>query len=228
MTNLNKAITGTDMDSMAIEEIVKATWNDGAPTASFNNAAQVWSVSPILVTPLPPSACLPSSHFGPSHTSLYAHAQAVTTAEMSTPVSLYRTGTHRTLPCDTQCTCPRVCLHNGHTSADHTFFWDSMKPEGGGEPSGKLMEAITSGFGSFEEFSKQFKTAAVTQFGSGWAWLVTDSAGSLSVVKTPNAETPIASGTGVRHCPFRCGPLDRVIPQHKPCVLSMLQWRVDH
>lgn len=81
--------------------------------------------------------------------------------------------------------------------ADHTFFWDSMKAEGGGEPCGKLMEAITSSFGSFDEFSTKFKTAAVTQFGSGWAWLVTDSEGALSVVKTPNAETPIASGPGV-------------------------------
>lgn len=73
-----------------------------------------------------------------------------------------------------------------------------MKPEGGGAPSGKLLESINTAFGSFEEFSKQFKTAAVTQFGSGWAWLVADAAGALSVVKTPNAETPIASGAGVR------------------------------
>lgn len=69
-----------------------------------------------------------------------------------------------------------------------------MKPNGGGQPTGALAEAIKRDFGSFEEFVTQFKAAGATQFGSGWAWLVSDSSGKLSVCKTPNAVTPIAEG----------------------------------
>jgi superoxide dismutase, Fe-Mn family len=68
-----------------------------------------------------------------------------------------------------------------------------MAPNAGGAPSGKVADAITASFGSFDEFSKQFKAAGATQFGSGWAWLVTDKAGKLSVTKSPNAETPIVT-----------------------------------
>ncbi len=73
---------------------------------------------------------------------------------------------------------------------NHTFFWHSMRPNGGGSPTGKLLEKITADFGSFDAFKTQFADAAKTQFGSGWAWLVLD-AGKLKVVKTPNAETPL-------------------------------------
>ncbi len=73
---------------------------------------------------------------------------------------------------------------------NHTFFWNSMKPNGGGAPTGKLLEKLTADFGSFDAFKTQFADAAKTQFGSGWAWLVLD-AGKLKVVKTPNAETPL-------------------------------------
>jgi Fe-Mn family superoxide dismutase len=73
---------------------------------------------------------------------------------------------------------------------NHTFFWHSMRPGGGGQPSGKLLERITTDFGSFDAFKTQFADAAKTQFGSGWAWLVQEG-GKLKVIKTPNAETPI-------------------------------------
>jgi Fe-Mn family superoxide dismutase len=73
---------------------------------------------------------------------------------------------------------------------NHTFYWNSMKPNGGGEPTGVLAEKINASFGSFENFKKEFTTAATTQFGSGWAWLVQDASGALKVVKTGNAETP--------------------------------------
>ena len=74
-----------------------------------------------------------------------------------------------------------------------------MCPNGGGEPSGKIGDAIKSSFGSYDEFAKQFKAAGATQFGSGWAWLVTDPAGKLSVTKSPNAETPlVVEHEGVR------------------------------
>ncbi len=73
---------------------------------------------------------------------------------------------------------------------NHTFFWNSMRPNGGGAPTGKLLEKLTADFGSFDAFKTQFADAAKTQFGSGWAWLVLDG-GKLKVVKTPNAETPL-------------------------------------
>ncbi len=77
---------------------------------------------------------------------------------------------------------------------NHTFYWHSMKPSGGGEPMGKIAEKINSDFGSFEKFVEEFKTAATTQFGSGWAWLVLEANGRLAVTKTANADTPLVHG----------------------------------
>lgn len=73
---------------------------------------------------------------------------------------------------------------------NHTFFWYSIKPNGGGKPSGKMLEQLNKDFGSFENFTTEFKQAAVSQFGSGWAWLVWHE-DKLQIVKTANAETPI-------------------------------------
>lgn len=76
---------------------------------------------------------------------------------------------------------------------NHTFFWNSMKPLGGGAPSGDLAAALTRDFGSVEAFKQQFITAAVSQFGSGWAWLVVKN-GKLEVTKTANADLPMKHG----------------------------------
>ncbi len=76
---------------------------------------------------------------------------------------------------------------------NHTFFWHSLKPSGGGEPSSELAEKIKAAFGSCDKFKEEFKNAAATQFGSGWAWLVKDG-DTLKVIKTPNAENPLAHG----------------------------------
>lgn len=76
---------------------------------------------------------------------------------------------------------------------NHTFFWNSLKPAGGGAPSGELAARIDAAFGSFDKFKEAFSTAAATQFGSGWAWLV-EEAGTLKVTKTPNAEDPLVHG----------------------------------
>ncbi len=78
---------------------------------------------------------------------------------------------------------------------NHTFFWSSMKPGGGGQPTGELAKAIEKDFGSFDQFKQQFADAAVTQFGSGWAWLVLDG-GTLKVTKTANADLPMKHGQG--------------------------------
>ncbi|WP_427157051.1 superoxide dismutase [Aliinostoc sp. HNIBRCY26] len=76
---------------------------------------------------------------------------------------------------------------------NHTFFWNSLKPAGGGAPTGDLAARINQDFGSFDKFKEEFSNAAATQFGSGWAWLV-DDGGTLKVIKTPNAENPLAHG----------------------------------
>jgi Fe-Mn family superoxide dismutase len=76
---------------------------------------------------------------------------------------------------------------------NHTFFWNSMKPNGGGAPTGAVAKAIDASFGSYDNFKKEFSNAAMTQFGSGWAWLVADK-GQLKIAKTPNAETPLTTG----------------------------------
>jgi superoxide dismutase, Fe-Mn family len=76
---------------------------------------------------------------------------------------------------------------------NHTFFWKSMKPNGGGAPTGELAAKINADFGSFDQFKTDFKAAATTQFGSGWAWLVNDG-GKLKITKTGNAENPLVHG----------------------------------
>jgi superoxide dismutase, Fe-Mn family len=83
--------------------------------------------------------------------------------------------------------------NNGGGHFNHTLFWESMSPGGGGEPSGDLATAIDGAFGSFSDFQGQLKDAGVNQFGSGWAWLVLDG-GALAVVSTPNQDNPISDG----------------------------------
>jgi Fe-Mn family superoxide dismutase len=77
---------------------------------------------------------------------------------------------------------------------NHTFYWNSLKPNGGGQPTGALAEAINKTFGSFEKFKEEFTKCAVTTFGSGWAWLVKNADGSLALVSTSNAATPLTNG----------------------------------
>ena len=76
---------------------------------------------------------------------------------------------------------------------NHTFYWHSMKPNGGGPPTGAIAEKIKADFGSYDKFAEEFKNAGATQFGSGWAWLIVKN-GKLEVMKTSNADTPIAHG----------------------------------
>lgn len=114
VTNLNNLISGTEFESLSLEEIVMKSSG-----GIFNNAAQVWN---------------------------------------------------------------------------HTFYWHCMRPNGGGEPTGALRAAIDQAFGSFDAFKEAFAKCAVTTFGSGWAWLVKNQDGSLALVSTSNAATPLTSG----------------------------------
>lgn len=77
---------------------------------------------------------------------------------------------------------------------NHTFYWNSMKPNGGGKPTGAIAAKIDADFGSYEKFVELFTAAATTQFGSGWAWLVVGADGKLAITKTGNADTPIVHG----------------------------------
>ena len=77
---------------------------------------------------------------------------------------------------------------------NHTFYWNCLSPNGGGEPSGALADAINNTFGSFEQFKEDFTAACVTNFGSGWTWLVKNSSGALEIVKTSNAGCPLTDG----------------------------------
>ena len=74
---------------------------------------------------------------------------------------------------------------------NHTFYWNSLSPKGGGEPSGPLADAVVKSFGSFAGFKEKMTNAAITQFGSGWAWLVKNPDGSLAIEQTSNAGTPL-------------------------------------
>jgi superoxide dismutase, Fe-Mn family len=83
--------------------------------------------------------------------------------------------------------------NNGGGHWNHSMFWQIMGPKGGGEPTGKLADAIKASFGDFAKFQEQFAAAAATRFGSGWAWLVSDK-GKLSIMSTPNQDNPVMEG----------------------------------
>lgn len=84
--------------------------------------------------------------------------------------------------------------NNGGGWLNHNLFWEVMGPNAGGAPTGELAEAIDAAFGSFDAFKAAFKTAATGRFGSGWAWLVVEKGGAVSVTSTPNQDTPVMEG----------------------------------
>lgn len=86
--------------------------------------------------------------------------------------------------------------NNGGGHVNHTLFWELMAPGGAKAPEGELAAAIETAFGSFEEFKKAFQEAGVKRFGSGWVWLVKDAGGKLSIVSTPNQDSPWMDGSG--------------------------------
>jgi Fe-Mn family superoxide dismutase len=84
--------------------------------------------------------------------------------------------------------------NNGGGHVNHTMFWEIMGPNGGGEPTGAIADAINESFGSFDALKQQFNDAGVKRFGSGWAWLVRGSDGKLSVISTANQDNPLSDG----------------------------------
>lgn len=103
---------------------------------------------------------------------------------------------------------PVSVRNNGGGHFNHDLFWSILSPDGGGEPGGKLAEAINETFGSFADFKKKFESAGATRFGSGWAWLSVDKNGKLFVSSTPNQDNPL---------------MDVVDQQGKP-ILGMDVW----
>ncbi len=97
---------------------------------------------------------------------------------------------------------PTAVRNNGGGFFNHNLFWAVMGPNGGGKPTGELLEAINSAFGSFADFKTQFNTAAATRFGSGWAWLVKEADGSLVVSSTPNQDNPLMDLAEVKGAPL--------------------------
>jgi Fe-Mn family superoxide dismutase len=87
-----------------------------------------------------------------------------------------------------------VVRNNGGGHVNHTMFWQIMSPNGGGEPTGPIADAISEAFGSFEAFKQQFNDAGTKRFGSGWAWLVRGSGGQLQIVSTANQDNPMSAG----------------------------------
>jgi len=92
--------------------------------------------------------------------------------------------------------------NNGGGYYNHCLFWKIMSPNGGGNPSGKIHDAILNSFGSFEDFKSNFATAAGTRFGSGWAWLCVKKDGSLEICSTANQDNPLMAGVGCEGHPI--------------------------
>jgi superoxide dismutase, Fe-Mn family len=87
-----------------------------------------------------------------------------------------------------------VVRNNGGGHVNHTMFWQIMSPNGGGEPTGAIADAINQAFGGFEAFKQQFNDAGIKRFGSGWAWLVRGSGGQLQIISTANQDNPMSDG----------------------------------
>lgn len=94
--------------------------------------------------------------------------------------------------------------NNGGGYYNHSLFWSIMSPNGGGQPSGDLMNAIESAFESFEGFKEAFSNAAKTRFGSGWAWLCVHECGKVEVCSTPNQDNPLMPEVGCEGTPILC------------------------
>ena len=92
--------------------------------------------------------------------------------------------------------------NNGGGFYNHCLFWDVMSPNGGGNPSGDLADAINDAFGSFDAFKEKFSAAAGTRFGSGWAWLCVHKGGKLEICSTPNQDNPLMPGVGCEGYPI--------------------------
>jgi Fe-Mn family superoxide dismutase len=131
-----------------------------------------------------------SKHHGGYTSKLNAAIDGTALADQNIETILAGTGDHGA-----------AVRNNGGGYYNHNLFWEVMSPNGGGQPSGELLEAIKRDFGSFEEFRSKFSDAAATRFGSGWAWLVKTGSG-LIVTSTPNQDNPLMDVADVKGTPI--------------------------
>ena len=124
-------------------------------------------------------------HYGKHHKTYVAKLNTLVVGTEYENMSLEEIITHAN---------PGGIFNNAAQVWNHTFYWHCLSPEGGGEPSGKLADAINSAFGSFAEFKKAFTDSAINNFGSGWTWLVKNKDGTLSIINTSNAGCPLTEG----------------------------------
>jgi Fe-Mn family superoxide dismutase len=120
-------------------------------------------------------------------------------------------------------------FNNAAQTWNHTFYWHCLSPKGGDEPTGKLADAIAKAFGSFNDFKEQFTQTAIATFGSGWAWLVQDKAGTLKITSTSNAGTPMTEG---QHALMTCDVWEHAYyidyrnarPEYLKAFWSLVNW----
>lgn len=124
-------------------------------------------------------------HYGKHHKTYVAKLNTLVVGTEYENMSLEEIITHAN---------PGGIFNNAAQVWNHTFYWHCLSPEGGGEPSGKLADAIDSAFGSFAEFKKAFTDSAINNFGSGWTWLVKNKDDTLCIINTSNAGCPLTEG----------------------------------
>ncbi|WP_243361930.1 superoxide dismutase [Fundidesulfovibrio terrae] len=184
-------LTRREFNALAASAVAAAAFGAFSPQPAHAQGAPVF---PIPVLPFPEDALEPvisaktiSFHYGKHTKTYYDNMNKMLEGKPSAGMTLEK------VFLDASKDAAAVGLFNNAAQAwNHTFYFAGLKKGGGGAPSGKLGDAIKAAFGGFEEFKKAFIDAAVTQFGSGWAWLVED-AGTLKVVKTPNAMNPMVN-----------------------------------
>jgi len=123
-------------------------------------------------------------HYGKHHAAYFKNLNALVEGKPEEKLSLREVVVQSTGP----------VFNNAAQAWNHSFFWDCMKPGGGGRPTGELADAIARDFGDFETFRKTMSEAAVKLFGSGWAWLAADKQGKLEIMPLGNADTPLKHG----------------------------------
>jgi superoxide dismutase, Fe-Mn family len=123
-------------------------------------------------------------HYGKHHAAYFKNLNALVEGKPEADMSLREVVIQSAGP----------VFNNAAQAWNHSFYWDCMKPKGGGEPKGELAAAIARDFGSFDAFRKAMSEASVKLFGSGWAWLASDKAGKLEIMPLGNADTPLKHG----------------------------------
>lgn len=180
------------LSGSAVAASVLASKIQGAPMLNFTDAMPFTLMKlPYTDNALSPviSANTIGFHYGKHHKGYVDKLNELTKdtefAAMGLPAIIKQTARDKT----------KTAIYNNAAQIwNHNFYWDSLKPGGGGKPGGKLAAKIDEAFGSFDKFKKEFADTTVSQFGTGWGWLVADEKGKLKIVKTGDADAPFIDG----------------------------------